>query len=141
MKRIKLTQGKYALVDDADYEWLSQYNWHYHDLGYARNAQVGYMHRFINATQEGYQTDHINQNKLDNRRVNLRTVTAFVNQVNKSKSRNNTSGITGVRWDKSRNRWRVSFRWLGKVYYGGDYISLSAAEKSLKRRLQDVRTY
>jgi len=71
MKRIKLTQEKVALVDDADFEFLNQWKWFYHQTGYAKSCHR-YMHRLINKTPKGFHTDHINRNKLDNRKSNLR---------------------------------------------------------------------
>lgn len=49
--------------------------------------------------------DHINNKKHDNRKVNLREVTDSQNQMNQGVQRNNTSGVTGVYWDKESNRW------------------------------------
>lgn len=91
-KRIKLTQGKYALVDVKDFEWLSQWKWFYANtnIGYAirkyedRNL---YMHRVIMNTPKGMDTDHINGNGLDNRRSNLRVVTHYENLLNKKMHR------------------------------------------------------
>lgn len=139
MKEIKLTQGKYALVDDKDFEWLNQWKWHYHNLGYARNWKVGYMHKIINCTPVGFETDHINQNKLDNRRENLRTVTKSVNQTNKPIPRNNVSGIPGVRWDKHRELWKVSFRYNKRPYNVGNFKDKNRAIQRLEKALQDVR--
>jgi len=39
MKRIKLSKGKYALVDDSDFEWLIKWKWHYNSVGYAMRTQ------------------------------------------------------------------------------------------------------
>ena len=74
MKQIPLTQGKYALVDDSDFEWLNQWKWNYNN-GYARRIkeinktrEIIYMHRFILKINKEKVCDHINGNGLDNRR-------------------------------------------------------------------------
>lgn len=84
-KEIPLTKGKSAIVDDDLYWSLSQIKWHYSG-GYAvyfekktRPRKAVRMHRLINNTPEGMDTDHINGNKLDNRRANLRTCSRSAN--------------------------------------------------------------
>lgn len=111
MKLIPLTQGKFAKVDDEDFEWLSQWKWKY-DHGYAMRQEGGrfhrrnvYMHRRIMNTPEGMDTDHINCDKLDNRRKNLRVCEHFQNNANGRKRSNNTSGYIGVSWDKRKGMW------------------------------------
>ena len=52
--------------------------------------------------------DHINGDSKDNRWENLRDVTQQVNLCNRQKMKNNTSGVTGITWDKSRNKWKVT---------------------------------
>lgn len=98
MREIPLTQGKVALIDDEDYEELSQYKWTAHHR--AKNTwyavryvgkrvdgkRVGVhiqMHRVITNCPDGLVVDHINHNGLDNRKENLRTVTAAVNAGNR----------------------------------------------------------
>jgi len=88
MKKIPLTQGRFAIVDDEDYEWISKLHWHFND-GYAvRGAytrvvktksgkikgfqKTEIMHRVIAKTPKGMETDHINGDGLDNRKENLR---------------------------------------------------------------------
>ena len=77
------------------------------------------MHRVINQTPINMDTDHINRNKLDNRRCNLITVTRRQNQMNVGLRKDNTSGIKGVCWDKQSNKWRVSVKISGRQYYLG----------------------
>lgn len=73
---IPLTAGKVALVDEADYESLSRFHWYCLSSGYAytRNKIIGrqLMHRFILNANPGQCTDHINRDRLDNRRCNIR---------------------------------------------------------------------
>jgi hypothetical protein len=115
MKKIPLSQGKFAIVDDEDYEFLNQWNWYY-DRGYAqRNALrpdrgLIRMHRVI-LDRMGFKDfevpDHINRNGIDNRKLNLRPATQFQNRYNHSSRSNNTSGYVGVCWDKQRKKWRA----------------------------------
>ena len=79
MKQIPLTQGKFAIIDDKDFEYLNQWKWTY-DGRYAIRSvafTVGkrskiYMHRIILNTPVGMDTDHIDMNRLNNQRLNLR---------------------------------------------------------------------
>jgi len=110
MKKIELTQGKFALVDDDDYKELSKYKWCYSD-GYAvrtgpRPLQERIiMHRVVNRTPFGLITDHINHNRLDNRKDNLRTCDKSKNGMNRGKNKNNTSGYKGVHFKKDKDKW------------------------------------
>jgi len=112
MKKIKLTQGKYALVDNENFEWLNQWKWKFDSTGYAAKTVYPkgkvYMHQVINETVDGFVTDHINRNKLDNRRENLRTVTYTENLRNTGLRNTNTSGYKGIYWWRKRNKWQVS---------------------------------
>lgn len=116
MKKIKLTQGKFAIVDDDMFEYINQWKWWY-NAGYAvRVKYLGggrkhakyiriHMHRLINNTPKDVSTDHINRNKLDNRKSNLRNVDNQKNHFNRGLQKNNTSGVKGVVWDKESNKW------------------------------------
>jgi len=109
MKKIPLTQGKFALVDDDDYEKVSRLSWYVDKRGYAVNKKIKitYMHRLIMNTPKEMETDHINGNKLDNRKINLRICTKSENMRNRKKQSNNTSGYKGVFWHHKANRWRA----------------------------------
>jgi hypothetical protein len=123
MKRIPLTQGKFALVDDADFEWLNQWKWRVNH-GYARRAlyengkRAGdiSMHRLINNTPAGLDTDHINRDKLDNRRDNLRSATRSQNNFNTPPPKNNKSGTKGVWYSKRWGLWYAQIKVKGKRY-------------------------
>ena len=135
MKLIKLTQGKVAIVDDEDYEWLNQWKWYCNAQGYAvREQSVGKnkskmirMHRLINKTQEGYDTDHIDRNRLNNKRNNLRTVNHKENMFNLSMAKNNMSGHRGVNWHKESKKWRAYLQINHKQIYLGIYNTINEA--------------
>lgn len=129
-KTIPLTQGKVAIVDDADYERFSKIKWQaLWNLGTqsfyaARRASIAerllgapktiYMHREVNRTPKGKQTDHISHDTLDNTRGNLRTATTAENGQNQGKHKDNTSGYKGVTLDKQRQKWKAQIQVNGK---------------------------
>lgn len=119
MKKIKLTQGKYTLVDDADFEWLNQWKWHaiknynkFYALRTEKEKNIR-MHRFILNPPFKKEIDHINGDGLDNRRENLRICTHSENLKNREKQSNNLSGFKGVCWNKSDKRW------VGQIFLKG----------------------
>lgn len=134
MKKISLSQGKSAIVDDQDFEWLNNYTWCFQH-GYAkRNIYINgsyskkspkykviWMHRLINKTPKGFDTDHIDRNKLNNQRNNLRTVTRSQNKLNVGLSKKNTSGYLGVYFSKVESKWKAQINWNGKRYSLGTF--------------------
>lgn len=126
VKEIELTQGKVAMVDDADYEWLNQFKWCASwsgNLVYAMRQMKQpdgrfrhtKMHRLILGVAAGVQVDHIDCNGLNNVRANLRAATNQDNQHNKTMYSNNTSGFKGVSWHKHRQLWYAQIRLNGKT--------------------------
>ena len=120
MKTISLTKGYSVIVDDADYAELSQYSWHHSAQGYAarRSGKIILMHRQILNSQPGQHTDHINRNRLDNRRSNLRICTLAQNNRNQ-KPTGGSSKYKGVSiHNPSKGRkaiyWRTRIRINGK---------------------------
>lgn len=112
MKTIPLSNGGYTIVDDGDYGHLMKWKWRKSESGYAVRSifNGGHtkhirMHRSINNTPDGLFTDHINGDRLDNRRSNLRSCTMQQNNMNKGMDRRNTSGVTGV--GRKRKSWRA----------------------------------
>ena len=110
MKEIQLSKGFVSIVDDGDFEILSRSRWHaarnkcgtYYARGWDGLKKV-LMHRVIMGAIEVEIVDHKNGNTLDNRRVNLRAVSANVNALSTKRYSNNTSGYRGVVLDKRRN--------------------------------------
>src|SRR3972149_622779 len=114
MKEILLTSGNFTIVDDEDYETLSQQVW-YEINGYAvgsRHSKNVIMHREIVNPPKDMFVDHINGVKLDTRRENLRICTAAQNRHNRGKQRNNTSGFKGVY--KVRGKWAADINIDGR---------------------------
>jgi len=120
-KRIPLTQEQFTIVDDADFKWLNQWKWHYQSKGYAaRSVQKNgktrliLMHRAILGVPAGMYSDHINGDRLDNRRMNLRICTNSQNSMNRRKRSGCSSIYKGVYWEKAINKWRARIKLHGK---------------------------
>lgn len=111
VRYIALTQGKFALVDAADYEWLNQYKWcvsrSKHGGCYAVRNEGGRtikMHRQIMNPPKGMVVDHIDRNGLDNTRRNLRNCTPAQNARNQE-SKRGASQYKGVYYSRKARKW------------------------------------
>ena len=82
----------------------------------------------MNNPAKSFEVDHINKDKLDNRLNNLRVVEISVNRINTDMMKNNTSGVIGVTWDKSRNKWKASLNINHKCYNLGRFNTLKEAK-------------
>ena len=82
--------------------------------------------------------DHVNRNPLDNRRANLRQATDGQNAQNRTLSPLNTSGFTGVSWDKQHNKWVSYIKINKKMKKLGRF---SDKEDAIKARLQAEAKY
>ena len=128
MKEIKLANNKgVALVDDEDFEMLNQYKWFNNGTGYAitkikkNNKQVNkLMHLFIIDTPKDMQTDHIDRNKLNNQKFNLRIVTRSQNTMNRPKYKG-TSKYKGVYYNKQNKNWVARIKLNKKQITIGSY--------------------
>ena len=88
--------GQSFVCDASDLGIVQKYTWYLNENGYARSSDGRYLHRLIIEAPEGYLVDHINGNKLDNRRCNLRLCKHIDNSHNMKTFSTNTSGHTGV---------------------------------------------
>lgn len=120
-KAVPLTQGKYALVDEEDYDRVMQYRWCYTKTGYAHHNKLGRMHRFIMNTPDDMDTDHIDRDKLNNRKSNLRICNRSENSCNSIGVANSTSKYKGVCWVSSKNKWMAQITHKGKRKFKGYY--------------------
>ena len=112
-----------VLIDLDDVELVGKYKW-YIDKGYAYNKQIDFMHRLIMNYPEGMVIDHINHNKLDNRKCNLRICTSAENSRNRKKQKGSySSKYKGVYYDKQKNKWRVRVCVNNKPKHIGYYES------------------
>jgi len=135
MRPIYLTQRRVTLVDDADYDWLSQWRWFAHRdhrTFYARRGiwrngttTIVKMHRLILDAPPGSETDHINGNGLDNRRCNLRLCSTAENQYNSRKRLGTSSRYKGV--SRHRKQWRAMIKVQGRSIHLGCFGDEEAA--------------
>ncbi len=137
MKKIELTKGRFALVDDEDYEWLNQWKWWVSDgesKSYAirrfeknKKSHLIFMHKLILNVPKGMQGDHINGNSLDNQRSNLRICTKDENNRNAKIRKDNKSGYKGVVWDKDNKEWKTRIWFNRKAIYLGRFNNIKEA--------------
>lgn len=126
--------------DLEDYEKIKNNCWYVSAQGYLvsnisdteRTCLI--MHRLI-MEAENYDivVDHINHNKKDNRKENLRLVNRKQNNWNRSIVNNYPSGRTGVHWDKSRNKWVARLKKEGKTHNLGRFENLEDAIKAREK--------
>lgn len=133
MKTIPLTQGKFTIVDDDVYDYLMQWKWTFSG-GYAYRLKTIkgkskkiWLHREINATPTGKYTDHIDGNRLNNTRSNLRVCTYAENNKNAKTRKDNKSGYRGVHWEKGCRKWRAVINNNGKRITIGMFDDVVAA--------------
>lgn len=143
MKTISLTQGKKAIVDDADYESTIPYTWHavrttrpnsQNELWYAATSEVTargirkiYLHHFLMG--RGVLCDHRDGDGLNNTRINLRRCSDSQNSGNQRLSSANTSGFKGV--VRLGNRWAARLTTL-QFPKGRHIASFTTKEEAAK---------
>lgn len=126
------------MVDDEDYDYLSQFNWFARrdtNTFYAsRNIILAdgkktstQMHREILGTKQGVFVDHKDRNGLNNQKSNLREVTNAQNSQNTGPHVDSKTGIKGVSFERTRNRWRVNIMLNGKNKNIGRFLTLDQA--------------
>jgi hypothetical protein len=124
---IELANGRgTAIVDAEDFPNVNQFKWYLDDNGYANRPAVTadgrrtkmYLHREVNKTPSGMRTDHIDRNRLNNTRRNLRDASSAQNNANASKRTNSRSkykGVSKVTSSKRNKCWRARFQ-LGDMF-------------------------
>jgi hypothetical protein len=139
-KKIKLTKGKFALVDAEDFERLNQWKWYLHSTGYAvrsdyikKSLKTIKMHVEILGEKPGKEIDHINGKKSDNRKVNLRHCSRSENQSNRPKNKNNSTGYKGVKAQWTGKR----FTYQARIIINRKYVHLG----TFKTKLEAHRAY
>lgn len=145
MKHIPLTQNKVAIVDDNDYETISQYKWYCVGGRYAaRDIRINkkrvciYMHRYILGNNKKFDVDHINHDGLDNRKENLRLCTTSENMGNQRiQIKSKYSKYKGVTFDINRKKWQSKIMKNKKTIHLGRFdCEEDAADAYNKKALE-----
>lgn len=129
--------NKPFIFDLDDFDRVSKYHWYEEGNGYIRSSSKKkedkvFLHRLIMGFPTNIGIDHINHNILDNRKSNLRVATTSQNAMNRTKSSNNTSGVTGVVWVQNRNNWKSEIKINDEAIYLGSYDKFEDAVKVRK---------
>ena len=127
----KYANGKYALVDDCDFEKISGFTWRLSKAGYVytySKNKMFYLHRVIAETPKGKSTDHSNMDKLDNRRSNLRICSHSQNTANTLPRFGRR--LKGAYYDKTRKNYLALISVKGKSKNLGRYKTEEEAHKA-----------
>ena len=150
MRRIELTQDKFAIVDNENYEWLSKWKWcavkHGNTFYAMRKIRMGkkwrtlFMHRVILGLDFGdkRQCDHFNHNGLDNRKAKLRICTRSQNQHNQLPRTNTRSKFKGVVWCKQAKKWIAQIGNNGRHAYLGLFAFEIDAARAYNKAARDM---
>lgn len=141
MMHILTASGDRIIVDDSDHLALSMMTWHISSNGYAMTKirthagpkNTG-IHRVIMGLSygDGLEVDHINGDKLDNRRLNLRVCTTSENGRNRGSTRLNRSGLKGIAYDPERGKFMAKIQVAGKQKNLGRYSTAEEAHAAYK---------
>ena len=138
-RTIECTTGEAVLVDAQDYEWAIQWRWRCVRGYAARRVRMDGRRKWLKMHREilkrmGHadfpQCDHVDRDKLNNTRVNLRVATHQQNNQNHGRLRNNTSGYIGVCWAKGINKWQAYIKLDGRSRTLGRFDDLLYAVKT-----------
>ncbi len=146
IRYIPLTRGQFAIVDAADYEELAQYNWFANGngkLGFyaARRLPDGkqqFMHRALMDPPPGMVVDHIDGNRANNRRTNLRVCTTKQNVRNSRAVPGSSSRFKGVHFDKQTGKWVATICCDGKSIYLGSFNDETEAARAYDRKARQL---
>lgn len=139
------SNGIKFLFDLEDYNIIKKYNWCADKDKYiVSSVKIGNkninikMHRLIMNPSKDEQIDHINRDKWDNRKLNLRICNNAENNWNKTKLTNNKSGYKGVWWSKERHKWVASIKCNGRKYYIGRFNTPEEAHEAYKKKAREL---
>lgn len=146
MTTIQLTDGKVAIVDEADYSRLARYTWgatetapgYWYAYSSEARRETGhfYMHRFLTDAPKGMVVDHINGDRLDNRRANLRVCKHWQNLANNEQAIGE-SGYRGVIKARS-GRFTARLKRNGKNLYFGTFDTPEEAARARDKAAREL---
>jgi hypothetical protein len=134
-----------TLIDEEDYEKIKDYKWYLNGKGYVvATAYInGERHklrlqRFLMNAPDGFVVDHINRNKLDNRKENLRICTYGENTRNRSNHKGTSSKYKGVSFKKDRGTWRAHLKSYGITYLDKTFKNEEDAAKAYDKVAKEI---
>lgn len=145
--RCVMKNGASFIFDREDTELVKEHSWSF-ARGHIRTSINGknvFLHRLIMSAPTGTEIDHINMDKTDNRRQNLRKATHAENQRNKGLRKDSTTGYKGVCLDKRTGRYFAYINANGRRTYLGSFSDRSAAahaydEAAVRLHMEFART-
>ncbi len=137
-RKIELTRGFEAIIDDEDFDRVSKYKWRanvtesgtYAVTWMRRTGGKGrhvYLHRFLLGFPAGSLIGFANGNRLDCRRENLKFTTRSKSQINRSRSLSNQNGFKGVSLVKKTNKYKAYIRYRGVLIHLGMFDTANDA--------------
>ena len=133
--------NKFAIVDSEDLSKISFKKWSFRNDGYAFGTAKGrpiYMHRVIMQEPKGYEVDHINWNRLDNRKCNLRLVKKSENVINRPVRATSKSGYRGVHWCNTYQKWIAKIMLNQKSFFIGRFDDKKEAALAYNERAKEL---
>jgi hypothetical protein len=138
--------GLFAKIDDEDFPIVSKYKWYLSTCGYAitnywkgrKNHFHLMLHHLVFGKKKGLTIDHINRDKLDNRKENLRVATFSLNRINNSARADSKSGIKGVCWKKREKKWVAQININGKRKWLGNFINKEDAANTYDKVAKQI---
>ncbi len=143
MPTLVLRDGEKSRLSAKDFARFKNHRWlknadgyvaHYLRIG--KKATCVLLHRLVVKATKGQQVDHLNGDKLDNRRCNLRITSRTVNQLNSKLPSTNTSGYRGVTWNKRCKKWQSQFNRNGVFEYLGVFDDIKEAHEAYERAVR-----
>lgn len=130
----------YAIIDAVDAEWVGQWRWFFDGRYVARSERreglsfTLRLHRSLMGLVSGdmREVDHINRDRLDNRRSNLRVVDPQINKQNVPSQVGSSSRYRGVSWDKRKGKWQARAMVNRKSYTAGWFTTEREAAEAAR---------
>lgn len=145
--KISLTQNKFAIIDNEDWDKIKDYSWcistdnnivAYIKGSGRKNRKLILLHRLIMNAKQGQEIDHINRNRLDNRKNNLRFCNRSQNNMNAKKRKGTLSKYKGVTWSKRDKKWKSYIGLNGKFINLGSYDNEKIAALIYNEKAQQL---
>jgi hypothetical protein len=129
--RSDVKRKRLVMVDDEDFNYLDALNWQVDNQNVvSTHTKINgerLIHRIILKPPKGVEIDHIDGNRLNNQKSNLRFATSSQNKINRGARKDNKSGYKGVSWHKQRKCWTVRLTINGKYKHLGLYKDIKKA--------------